>query len=604
MTTALAETIYFAVIAAGVSFIFLLVAGRAKGAERAREGLLYLLAINLTAGLAYLLARGEGALAVTLASLFLVLEWAAGRALPDWNTRGHAFLLSFGVALGLFTAQILEAILLHSLSPLAIFLSLILLVLEVGAVFLGLYYAYEVVNVMCRLRWRRHFPPAPAGTAYYPKVSIHVPAHREPVEMVLQTLGALSRLDYPDYEVIMVDDNTREDELWRPVMDYCHRMGFKVFHLQNYPGFKSGALNFALQQTAEEAEIIAVVDSDYMVEPNFLKETVPYFQRPQVAFVQTPQAFYNADDNPFRRRSALAQRFFFEIGMRSRNEENAIIFCGTMGLIRKRALQRIGGWDGHYLTEDAETSLRLLQRGYESVYIHRVYGRGLIPESFEATKKQRFRWAFGGAQILLRYWRDLLPWPRRHRPWGLTLAQRLHYAMGLMGWFNDVLILAFTIFVILTALAFSFQTSLPIRQVALWILVVPIVSIVTAVLRVAWALRATTGCGWRDGMGAFGMMIALSWTVAQACLAALWDSRGTFVRTPKFPAHNKPTKALQVALGETVVGMGLVALIPALLAIQSSPETMLLAALIGWHAAVYLAALRSALTDGTTDVTA
>src|SRR5690606_34176382 len=142
----------------------------------------------------------------------------------------------------------------------------------------------------------------------------------------------------------------------------------------------------------------------YVVAPNFLRETVPYFRNPRVAFVQTPQAFHNADTNLFAQFSALAQRFFFEISMRSRNERNAIIFCGTMGLIRKRALQRIGGWDEWCITEDAEASLRLLRKGYQGLYVNQAYGRGVLPTTFEDTKKQRFRWAFGGMQILRRYW--------------------------------------------------------------------------------------------------------------------------------------------------------------------------------------------------------
>src|SRR5215207_1222873 len=122
---------------------------------------------------------------------------------------------------------------------------------------------------MCRVVWRRAFMPVTFATGYHPKVSIQVPAHAEPVEMVRQTLEAISKIDYPNYEVIMVDDNTDDSELWRPLMDFCRDKGFKVFHLQDYPGFKSGALNFALTQTAADAEIIAVVDSDYIVSPEY-----------------------------------------------------------------------------------------------------------------------------------------------------------------------------------------------------------------------------------------------------------------------------------------------------------------------------------------------
>ena len=331
-------------------------------------------------------------------------------------------------------------------------------------VILTLYFAYEVVDVMCRVHWRRHFPPYTESNDFWPKVSIHVPAHSEPPEMVIKTLTALRRLDYPTFEVVMVDDNTDEDELWRPIINYCHQSGIKVFHLKNYPGFKSGALNFALKQTAPDAEIIAVVDSDYVVEPNFLRETVPYFRSPRVAFVQTPQSFRNNENNLFARYSALAQRFFFEISMRSRNERNAIIFCGTMGLIRKRVLERIGGWDEWCITEDAEASLRILQKGYQSVYINQAYGHGLLPTTFEDSKKQRFRWAFGGMQIMRRFWRQLIPRPNVGKKMRLDSRQQFGYLMGLSSWLNDLLFLFFTGFLLLTAAAYIDGWQLPVRQ--------------------------------------------------------------------------------------------------------------------------------------------
>ncbi len=412
----------------------------------------------------------------------------------------------------------------------------------------------------------------------------------------------LAKLDSGCYKkgllpVYLGDDNTDEDELWRPVLEYCHEAGIKIFHLQNYPGFKSGALNFALTQTAPDAEIVAVVDSDYVVEPDFLRETVPYFRNPQVAFVQTPQAFSNSNDNLFAYYSALAQRFFFEISMRSRNERNAIIFAGTMGLARKRVLNRIGGWDEWCITEDAEASLRMLRKGYESVYINRPYGYGLLPTTFEDTKKQRFRWAFGGMQILRRYWRDLIPVPGRALEEQLNLRQRLGYAMGLLGWLNDLLVLIFTGFLLLTILAFTYGWQLPVRQLAEWILLVPILSIVTGVLRVAWALRLSTGCSWRDGVGTFSTMLAMSWTVARACLAAMWNDKGTFLRTPKFMTESSLARALGASAWEAALGIVLVAAIPLALHARVNREGVLLAGLLAWQAAVYLSALRSALIE-------
>lgn len=591
------EVLYFLVTATTVSLVWLLATGHRPDGEPAWLGALHLSALVLTSGLAFVLWQGHLALGAALTVAYGIAAALFWRILLDWNTRGHAFLVAFAAAQMAFLGRIAWIIFFGGLDWPALLVSLILFSAELVIVLLTLYFAFEVLDVMCRLRWWRRTPPHTEANDYWPKVSIHVPAYAEPPEMVIETLTALRDLDYPTYEVIMVDDNTDDDELWRPIVDYCHEAGIKVFHLQNYPGFKSGALNFALAQTAPDAEIIAVVDSDYVVRPDFLRQTVPYFRNPRLAFLQTPQAFRNSDANLFARYSALAQRFFFEVSMRSRNERNAIIFCGTMGLIRKRALQRIGGWDEWCITEDAEASLRLLRKGYESLYINRPYGRGLLPVAFEDTKKQRFRWAFGGIQILRRYWRHLLPWPPSGGTWQLTFRQRLSYLMGLLGWVNDLLVLLFTGFLLLTTVAAIYGWQLPVRQIAEWILLVPLLSITTGVLRVAWALRNSTGCTWREGIGAFSSMLALSWTVARACAAALWDDEGTFLRTPKFSVRSDLTRALSAAAWEAGLGIILLAAIPLILNVRSDREGWLLALLLAWHGLVYLSALRSALIE-------
>lgn len=169
--------------------------------------------------------------------------------------------------------------------------------------------------------------------------------------------------------------------------------------------------------------------------------------------------------------------------------------------------------------------------------------------------------------------------------------------MGLLGWFNDLLVLVFTAFLFLTVLAFAYEWQLPVRQLAEWILLVPVLSILTGVLRVAWALRLSTGCGWRDGMGAFSSMLAMSWTVARACLTALWNDKGTFLRTPKFGAESSLLRALGASAWEAALGIGLVAAASQALYARANREGVLLSALLGWHAIVYLSALRSALIE-------
>ena len=121
--------------------------------------------------------------------------------------------------------------------------------------------------------------PAPDGFA--PKVSIHVPAHREPPDMLKATLDAVARLDYPNFECVVVINNTPDPTFWRPIEEHCRTLGerFKFIHDDNVAGYKAGALRLALAHTAADAEIIGVIDADYVVRPDWLKDSGPRLRR-------------------------------------------------------------------------------------------------------------------------------------------------------------------------------------------------------------------------------------------------------------------------------------------------------------------------------------
>jgi hypothetical protein len=160
-----------------------------------------------------------------------------------------------------------------------------------------------------------------------------------------------------------------------------------------------------------------------------------------------------------------------------------------------------------------------------------------------------------------------------------------------------LLVLVFTGFLLVTIAAYNYDWQLPIRQLAEWLLFVPVISIITGILRVAWALRLTTGCSWRSGLGAFMSMLALSWTVAQACLSAMWNDKGTFLRTPKYGLESDLSRALKATSWETALGILLAAAIPLVLSVRNNREGVLLAILLAWHAIIYLSALRFALIE-------
>lgn len=199
----------------------------------------------------------------------------------------------------------------------------LLLPAQVAIVAIMLINGFEFTEALWqRGGWRRHFAPLDHMPTPAPKVSIHVPCHNEPPEMVIQTLDSLVALDYPDFEVLVIDNNTADEAVWKPVQAYCETLGarFRFFHLAPWPGFKAGALNFALDQTDPAAQVIAVIDSDYVVRPDWLRALVGYFEQPKVGVVQAPQAHREWQDNAFRRMCNWEYDGFFRIGMHHRND--------------------------------------------------------------------------------------------------------------------------------------------------------------------------------------------------------------------------------------------------------------------------------------------
>ncbi|HEU5348580.1 MAG TPA: glycosyltransferase, partial [Ktedonobacterales bacterium] len=379
----------------------------------------------------------------------------------------------------------------------------------------------------------------------------------------------LAQLDYPRdaYQVFVVDNNTRDPDIWEPLESLCDDLGFVFLHLEDWPGFKSGALNYALAMTPPEFEIIGVVDADYHVEPDYLRDLVPYFEDENVAFVQTPQDYrdYRPESTLYQRACYHAYRYFFDVSMPSRNEHNAIIFGGTMGLIRADTLRDIGGWDEWCITEDAEASIRLLMRGYEGHFVNQSYGRGLMPLEFDALKRQRFRWCFGGIQILRKHWAALLPWTRRPRDqehWeapGLTGIQRYHYLLGGLQWYGDTLTFGFTTLLLCTGWLRVLGHPLRLPVLGGPMLLLPLAFWITSLLRTLWGLRATRRCTWIEACSAVGIMWSLGWVVTLASVQGLIRKRGVFLRTPK-AGRTHLLRALQSTTIETMLTAACIAL--------------------------------------------
>lgn len=390
-------------------------------------------------------------------------------------------------------------------------------------------YAVEFSEVMFKRNWRRIYhraiPVAPEEELF---VSIHLACYNEPPDMVIATINSLLKLNYTNYEVLVVDNNTKDEAKWKPVEAYMQTLpdNFKFFHLPSWPGFKAGALNFALEQTNLNADVIGVVDADYIVTDDWLSDLVPHFLENQVAVVQAPQAHRAWENNFFRRMCNWEFEGFFRIGMHHRHERNALIQHGTMTLIRSQALKDLGGWSEWCICEDTELGLRLLENNYELRYVDETFGRGLTPSNFKALKSQRFRWAFGAMQILKHHLPKLIGKST------LTFNQRYHFLTGWFGWFGDALQLIFTIGAIywtVAMLLFPATFSMPVA-----IMIVPILCFLAIKAALGPILyRKTMQCDWLDILGASLASLGLSHAIAKGVMSGIVQKEGVFVVTKK-----------------------------------------------------------------------
>lgn len=270
---------------------------------------------------------------------------------------------------------------------------------------------------------------------YEPFVSIHVPVCRENVDVVLSTLKSLINLDYKNYEIIVIVNNTKD--LAQDLISKIQDPKLKIFDYPSITGFKAGALNRALNHTNIDATIVALVDADYIVEVNWLKENVSYFLDQKIAFVQNPQE-HNRTKTIMDKMFSHEARGFFDDGMRRRSEDNALILHGTMVLIKKDVLEEVK-WDESQICEDTHLGLILLEKGYKGIYNKTRYGYGLVPASFEALCKQRWRWAYGAMRIMIAHFK------RDKSKMQLNIKQRYHFLLGWNYWIQDLLNLILSI---------------------------------------------------------------------------------------------------------------------------------------------------------------
>ena len=407
---------------------------------------------------------------------------------------------------------------------------LLALLLLIPLIFIALKRIEEIANIAFGAKPRRLIvaPPLVPDLPATPKVSIHIPAYREPPEMLKLTLDAVARLEYPNFECILVINNTPDPALWRSVEEHCKTLGdrFKFVREDNLEGFKAGALRLALAHTADDAELIGVLDADYVVRPDWLRDLVPAFADPKVGMIQAPQDHRDGDRSAMHHAMNGEYAGFFDIGMVQRNEKNAIIAHGTMCLIRRSALLAAGNWSSDTICEDTDLGLTILELGYAAHYTNRRYGYGLLPDNYIAYKRQRDRWAYGGFQIVKKHWRRFLPGRSL-----LTSDQKREFALGWISWLGaesaGVLVALLNLFwVPFVAIV---GIAIPDKVLTIPILAAFVVSVAHFVSLYRLRVRITGP----HMLGSVFAAMGLQWTVARAVGMGIVKDGLPFVRTAK-----------------------------------------------------------------------
>jgi len=256
-------------------------------------------------------------------------------------------------------------------------------------------------------------------------VDVLIPTYNEDPELVRKTVLAVVNMDHPHTTWLLDDGN-------RPEMRcMAEELGVRYLNRAENSNAKAGNLNNALKHC--DGELIAIFDADHAPQRRFLRRTIGYFNDANVAFVQTPQEFFNLDSYQHRlkingKRLWTEQSLFFKVIQRGKDYWNAAFFCGCSAVIRRSALDVIGGFATETITEDLHTSLKLHKAGYKSIYHDEALAFGIAPGNISPFLKQRVRWGQGAMQVLRC---ENIFFTRK-----LTFVQKLNYLASTMTYFD------------------------------------------------------------------------------------------------------------------------------------------------------------------------
>ncbi|MDD2658186.1 MAG: UDP-forming cellulose synthase catalytic subunit [Methylococcales bacterium] len=298
--------------------------------------------------------------------------------------------------------------------------------------------------------------PLPSDKSSWPSVDIIIPSYNEPVDLVKITLAAARNVDYPSQKlnIYLLDDGGTAEKLNSPdeksresalarssqLKRLCKQLNVSYITRARNINAKAGNMNSALKHI--NGDLILVLDADHAPTVDILKKLAGSFiQDEKVFLVQTPHFFINPD--PFEKNLKLFHHMpsesdmFYKAIQPGLDFWHASFFCGSAAILRRKAIDEIGGFSGKTITEDSETAIKLHSKGWKSHYILYPLISGLQPETFDSFIIQRMRWAQGMVQNFIFNNPLFLP--------NLKLAQRICYLSNMMFWFFPFARLVFII---------------------------------------------------------------------------------------------------------------------------------------------------------------
>ena len=399
-----------------------------------------------------------------------------------------------------------------------------------------------------------------------PNVTIQLPVYNE-MYVMERLLDNIAEIDYPKdkLEIQVLDDSTDETvESTRAHVEKLQATGLDIQHITrtNRTGFKAGALKEGLK--IAKGEFIAIFDSDFLPEKDWLKKTVPYFKDKHIGVVQTRWGHINRNYSILTRIQAFALDAHFTLEQVGRNSKGHFInFNGTAGIWRKTCIIDAGNWEGDTLTEDLDLSYRAQLKNWKFKYLEDVQTPAELPVVISAARSQQFRWNKGGAENFRKMlWRVL-------KNQNISAKTKVH---GLLHLLNSTMFLNILLVGILSIPMLYIKNEYAHLKPYFFAMSFFVVSTVIFFICYWHMYKNIYGGGIKNFLGYIGMFfvffsIAMGFSLHNsiAVLEGHLGKKSEFVRTPKFNISKfkdnwKNNKYIKKNLSKHVVFEGLLML--------------------------------------------